>query len=193
MARVDAHQIKPHAYRELLELTDEMLVRAAINQGGGPRLGEPRPAHQPSPAPKKSLNGGVPPSLAGKRAWLGAWLRARPPLQRAPLNPSLIGAPTAGHQGPSGGAVYSPLASCFGGPPLKHRELERQADWTHIGSSPRFATDVCRIRSRAVCVARTGTAQSRCRDRDLRRRRSNGIWRKPCRSLRCLCGGGRGS
>jgi uncharacterized protein (DUF4415 family) len=42
MARVDAHQIKPHEYKELPELTDEMLTRAVVNKGGRPRLESPR-------------------------------------------------------------------------------------------------------------------------------------------------------
>jgi uncharacterized protein (DUF4415 family) len=42
LARVDAHQIKPHEYKELPELTDEMLARAVVNKGGRPRLESPR-------------------------------------------------------------------------------------------------------------------------------------------------------
>ena len=42
MKRVDAHQIKPHEYKELPELTDEMLARAVVNKGGRPRLDSPR-------------------------------------------------------------------------------------------------------------------------------------------------------
>lgn len=42
LARVDAHQIKPHEYKELPELTDEMLTRAVINKGGRPRVANPR-------------------------------------------------------------------------------------------------------------------------------------------------------
>ncbi|HRC39252.1 MAG TPA: BrnA antitoxin family protein [Rubrivivax sp.] len=42
MTRVDAHQIKPHEYKELPELTDEMLARAVVNKGGRPRLESPR-------------------------------------------------------------------------------------------------------------------------------------------------------
>lgn len=42
MVRVDAHQIKPHEYKELPELTDEMLARAVVNKGGRPRLESPR-------------------------------------------------------------------------------------------------------------------------------------------------------
>lgn len=48
MARVDAHRIKPHEYKELPELpelpelTDEMLSRAVVNKGGRPRSENPR-------------------------------------------------------------------------------------------------------------------------------------------------------
>ena len=42
MARVDAHQIKPHQYKELPEFTDEMLARAVVNKGGRPRSASPR-------------------------------------------------------------------------------------------------------------------------------------------------------
>lgn len=42
MARVGTHQIKPHEYKELPELTDEMLARATINKGGRPRSESPR-------------------------------------------------------------------------------------------------------------------------------------------------------
>jgi uncharacterized protein (DUF4415 family) len=42
MARVDAHKIKPHEYKELPELTDEMLSRAVVNKGGRPRSENPR-------------------------------------------------------------------------------------------------------------------------------------------------------
>ena len=42
MARVDAHEIKPHEYKELPELSDEMLTRAVVNKGGRPRSESPR-------------------------------------------------------------------------------------------------------------------------------------------------------
>ena len=42
LARVDAHPIKPHEYKELPELTDEMLARAVVNKGGRPRSANPR-------------------------------------------------------------------------------------------------------------------------------------------------------
>lgn len=37
MKRVDDHVIKPSEYKELPELTDEMLARAVVNKGGRPR------------------------------------------------------------------------------------------------------------------------------------------------------------
>ena len=42
LARVDAHVVKPAEYRELPELTDDMLARAVVNKGGRPRLTNPR-------------------------------------------------------------------------------------------------------------------------------------------------------
>ena len=42
LSRVDAHRIKPSEYRELPELTDEMLGRAVVNRGGRPRSASPR-------------------------------------------------------------------------------------------------------------------------------------------------------
>jgi uncharacterized protein (DUF4415 family) len=42
LARVDAHLIKPHEYKELPELTDDMLGRAVVNKGGRPRSANPR-------------------------------------------------------------------------------------------------------------------------------------------------------
>jgi uncharacterized protein (DUF4415 family) len=42
LARVDAHHVKPHEYKELPELSDEMLARAVVNKGGRPRLENPR-------------------------------------------------------------------------------------------------------------------------------------------------------
>ena len=36
LARVDAHSVKPEEYKELPELTEEMLARARINKGGRP-------------------------------------------------------------------------------------------------------------------------------------------------------------
>jgi hypothetical protein len=35
LARVDAHVIQPHEYEVLPELTDEVLARAKIDEGGG--------------------------------------------------------------------------------------------------------------------------------------------------------------
>jgi uncharacterized protein (DUF4415 family) len=42
MKRVDAHVIKASEYKELPELTDEMLARAVVNKGGRPRSANPR-------------------------------------------------------------------------------------------------------------------------------------------------------
>ena len=42
LVRVDAHSIKAGEYKELPELTDEMLARAKINKGGRPYSPNPR-------------------------------------------------------------------------------------------------------------------------------------------------------
>ncbi len=42
LARVDAHRIKPAEYKELPELTDDMLARAVVKKGGRPRSANPR-------------------------------------------------------------------------------------------------------------------------------------------------------
>ncbi len=42
LARVDAHVVKPAEYKELPELTDEMLGRAVVKKGGRPRSANPR-------------------------------------------------------------------------------------------------------------------------------------------------------
>ena len=42
LKRVDAHRIRRSEYKELPELTEEMLGRAAINKGGRPRSPNPR-------------------------------------------------------------------------------------------------------------------------------------------------------
>ncbi len=42
LRRVDAHVIRRHEYRELPELTDEMLARGKVNKGGRPRSEDPR-------------------------------------------------------------------------------------------------------------------------------------------------------
>jgi len=42
LKRVDAHVIRPHEYRELPELTEEMLARGKVNKGGRPRSENPR-------------------------------------------------------------------------------------------------------------------------------------------------------
>jgi uncharacterized protein (DUF4415 family) len=42
LARVDAHSVKPEEYKELPELTEEMLARVRINKGGRPLSLNPR-------------------------------------------------------------------------------------------------------------------------------------------------------
>jgi uncharacterized protein (DUF4415 family) len=42
LARVDAHSIRAHEYKELPELTAQALSRAAVNKGGRPRSANPR-------------------------------------------------------------------------------------------------------------------------------------------------------
>ena len=42
LARADAHSVKPEEYKELPELTEEMLARAKINKGGRPLSSNPR-------------------------------------------------------------------------------------------------------------------------------------------------------
>ena len=42
LARVDAHRIRRSEYKELPELTEEMLRRAIVNKGGRPRSPNPR-------------------------------------------------------------------------------------------------------------------------------------------------------
>ena len=42
LAKVDAHAIRPHEYKELPQLTDAMLARAIVNKGGRPRSANPR-------------------------------------------------------------------------------------------------------------------------------------------------------
>lgn len=42
LARVDAHVVKPGEYKELPELTDDMLSRAVVNKGGRPKSASPR-------------------------------------------------------------------------------------------------------------------------------------------------------
>lgn len=42
LAKVDAHLIRPHEYKELPELTERALSRAVVNKGGRPRSPNPR-------------------------------------------------------------------------------------------------------------------------------------------------------
>lgn len=39
---MDGHTIKPHEYKELPELTVDMLARAVVNKGGRPKSENPR-------------------------------------------------------------------------------------------------------------------------------------------------------
>lgn len=42
LAKVDAHSIRAHEYKELPELTGHALSRAVVNKGGRPRSANPR-------------------------------------------------------------------------------------------------------------------------------------------------------
>ena len=42
LKRVDAHVVKPHEYKELPELTEDMLARATLRKGGRPKSVNPR-------------------------------------------------------------------------------------------------------------------------------------------------------
>ncbi len=42
LARVDAHVVKPVEYKELPELTDDLLSRAVVKKGGRPKSARPR-------------------------------------------------------------------------------------------------------------------------------------------------------
>lgn len=42
LAQVDAHELKPHEYKDLPELTDDMLRRAVVKKGGRPKSKNPR-------------------------------------------------------------------------------------------------------------------------------------------------------
>ncbi len=42
LARVDTHEVGAEEYRELPELTDEMLARAKVKKGGRPRSVNPK-------------------------------------------------------------------------------------------------------------------------------------------------------
>lgn len=42
LSRVDAHAVQPSEYKDLPELTDEMLARATLKKGGRPRSANPR-------------------------------------------------------------------------------------------------------------------------------------------------------
>ncbi len=42
LAKVDAHSIRAHEYKELPELSEQALSRAVVNKGGRPRAANPR-------------------------------------------------------------------------------------------------------------------------------------------------------
>ena len=42
LARVDAHVIKPAEYKDLPELTDDLLGRAVVKKGGRPKSASPK-------------------------------------------------------------------------------------------------------------------------------------------------------
>jgi uncharacterized protein (DUF4415 family) len=42
LKRVDSHVIKPHEYKALPELTEDMLARATLRKGGRPKSANPR-------------------------------------------------------------------------------------------------------------------------------------------------------
>ena len=42
LAKVDAHSIRAHEYKELPDLTEKALSRAVVNKGGRPRATNPR-------------------------------------------------------------------------------------------------------------------------------------------------------
>lgn len=42
LSKVDDHVVKPHEYKALPELTDDMLLRAVVNKGGRPKSENPR-------------------------------------------------------------------------------------------------------------------------------------------------------
>jgi uncharacterized protein (DUF4415 family) len=42
LKRVDSHVVKPHEYKELPDLTEDMLARATLKKGGRPKSASPR-------------------------------------------------------------------------------------------------------------------------------------------------------
>ena len=80
LARVDAHAIKSAEYKELPELTDDMLARAIVKKGGRPR----------SPNPRELISLRLPPDVVARwRATGPGWQTrmverlAKTPLPRA--------------------------------------------------------------------------------------------------------------
>ena len=68
LKKVDAHQIKPHEYRDAPELTEEMLAHAVVKRAGRPVASNPRRLVRSdcrqvqSPAGRRA-------ALAGKHVW----------------------------------------------------------------------------------------------------------------------------
>jgi len=77
LARVDSHAIKPSEYKELPELTDEMLARAVVKKGGRPR----------SPNPRQLISLRLPPEVVARwRATGPGWqTRMAERLAKAPV------------------------------------------------------------------------------------------------------------
>lgn len=67
LARVDAHGVTAREYKELPELTDEMLARAKINKGGRPV----------SPNPRKSISLRLPADVIERWKATGAGWQTR--------------------------------------------------------------------------------------------------------------------
>ena len=42
LKRIDSHAVKPHEFKELPELTEDMLARATLRKGGRPKSENPR-------------------------------------------------------------------------------------------------------------------------------------------------------
>jgi hypothetical protein len=51
LAQVDAHELKPHEYKDLPELTDDMLKRAVVKNAGRPKSKTSVSANQSSTVP----------------------------------------------------------------------------------------------------------------------------------------------
>lgn len=87
LARVDAHVVKPSEYRELPELTEEMLARAVVKKGERPR----------SPSPRQLISLRLPPEVIARwRATGPGWqTRMAERLAKAPIPRSRSGSQPA--------------------------------------------------------------------------------------------------